>query len=145
MDIHTKSSRSFNMAQIKGRDTKPEILVRKYLFSQGLRYRKNYNKLPGHPDIVLPKYKTVVFVNGCFWHGHHGCKYSKLPQTNTEFWEKKINSNIDRDKEQHHIIKEMGWHVIVVWTCELKGSNAHKRLEKLYLEIISGYKNGVES
>ena len=137
MDNHTKSSRSFNMSQIKGKDTKPEVVVRKYLFSKGLRYRKNYNKLPGHPDIVLPKYKTVVFINGCFWHGHPGCKYAKLPQTNTEFWETKINSNIDRDKAQHRMIEEMGWRVIVVWTCELKGSNTIKRLEQLYSEIIA--------
>ena len=118
---------------------------RKYLFSKGLRYRKNYNKLPGHPDIVLPKYKTVVFINGCFWHGHPECKYAKLPQTNTEFWETKINSNIYRDKAQHRMIEEMGWRVIVVWTCELKGSNTTKRLEQLYSEIIADYKNGAQS
>ncbi|MBR0437542.1 MAG: DNA mismatch endonuclease Vsr [Clostridia bacterium] len=142
MDNHTKFSRSFNMSQIKGKDTKPEVVVRKFLFSKGLRYRKNYNKLPGHPDVVFPKYRTVVFINGCFWHGHQDCKYSRLPHTNKDFWEAKINSNILRDKTQHSMIREMGWQVIVIWTCELKGLNKVKRLEQLYLDIINNSMNG---
>lgn len=142
MDNHTKFSRSFNMSQIKGKDTKPEVVVRKFLFSKGLRYRKNYNKLPGHPDVVFPKYRTVVFINGCFWHGHQDCKYSRLPHTNKDFWEAKINSNILRDKTQHSMIREMGWQVIVIWTCELKGLNKVRRLEQLYLDIINNSMNG---
>ena len=142
MDNHTKFSRSFNMSQIKGKDTKPEVVVRKFLFSKGLRYRKNYNKLPGLPDVVFPKYRTVVFINGCFWHGHQDCKYSRLPHTNKDFWEAKINSNILRDKTQHSMIREMGWQVIVIWTCELKGLNKVKRLEQLYLDIINNSMNG---
>lgn len=130
------------MSQIKGKDTKPEVVVRKFLFSKGLRYRKNYNKLPGHPDVVFPKYRTVVFINGCFWHGHQDCKYSRLPHTNKDFWEAKINSNILRDKTQHSMIREMGWQVIVIWTCELKGLNKVKRLEQLYLDIINNSMNG---
>ena len=100
MDKLTKEQRHRCMASIRGKDTKPEILVRKFLFSRGYRYRLNHPRLPGHPDIVLRKYRTVIFVNGCFWHRHQGCKYFVMPKTNTEFWEKKINRNIERDKEE---------------------------------------------
>ena len=96
-DVKTPEQRSRNMAAIKGKDTKPEIIVRKYLFSRGLRFRVQVRKLPGNPDIVLPKYKTVIFVNGCFWHGHEGCKYFRLPKSNVEFWKEKIERNIARD------------------------------------------------
>ena len=101
-DIKTKESRSYNMSRIAGKDTKPEELVRKYLFSKGFRYRKNVRKLPGTPDLVLPKYRAVIFVNGCFWHGHEGCKYFVWPKSNTEFWRKKIETNISRDKRKNH-------------------------------------------
>lgn len=108
------------MSCIKGKGTKPEEIVRKYLFSQGFRYRKNDKRLPGTPDIVLPKYKTVIFVNGCFWHGHKGCKYFVWPKNNAEFWKNKIESNISRDRKKAETLKDQGWKVIVVWECDLK-------------------------
>ncbi len=120
MDVHSKETRSYNMSRIKSKNTKPEELVRKFLFSKGLRYRKNDKRLPGHPDIVLPKYKTVILVNGCFWHGHEGCKYFVWPKSNEEFWRKKIGSNIERDEKNINMLKQLGWKVLVVWECELK-------------------------
>ena len=114
-DIHTSSQRSFNMSQIRGTDTKPELIVRRYLFRNGFRYRKNVKTLPGKPDIVLPKYKTVIFVNGCFWHKHEGCKYFVWPKSNVEFWKNKIESNVARDKRNYAILKDEGWNVLVVW------------------------------
>ena len=101
MDVHDKQTRSFNMSRIKGKDTKPEEIVRKYLFKQGFRYRKNDKKLPGKPDIVLPKYKTVIFVNGCFWHKHDGCKYFVWPKSNQDFWKEKIENTVERDKKNN--------------------------------------------
>lgn len=136
-DVHTPEQRSYNMSQIKGKNTKPEELVRKYLFSCGFRYRKNDKRLPGSPDIVLPKYKTVIFVNGCFWHGHDGCKYFALPKSNTEFWKNKIEANIARDKKTIAELEKLGWNVIVVWECELKNSSKEITLQKLILKIIS--------
>ena len=107
------------MSRIRSKDTKPEELVRNYLFLQGFRYRKNDKHLPGKPDIVLPKYKAVVFVNGCFWHGHTNCIEYRLPKTNTEFWAEKTNNNILRDQENYKKLQELGWKVIVVWECEI--------------------------
>ena len=123
------------MSQIKGKNTKPEETIRKYLLGRGLRYRKNDKRLPGHPDIVLPKYKTVVLVNGCFWHVHEGCKYFKWPKSNVEFWKNKLTENRRRDVVKIQALKELDWKVIVVWECELKGDNQTTRLNKLYLEI----------
>ena len=120
MDVHDKETRSYNMSCIKGKNTKPEELVRKFLFANGFRYRKNDKRLPGSPDIVLPKYKTVIFVNGCFWHGHEGCKYFVWPKSNKEFWENKIKANIERDNKKINQLVERGWKVITVWECELK-------------------------
>ena len=120
-----------NMAAVKSRGTRPEIVVRHYLWTHGFRYRLNDPRLPGHPDLVLRKYRTCVFVNGCFWHGHDGCKYFRMPKTNTEFWEKKINRNRERDKEEQKKLAEMGWHVIVVWECELKPDKREKALTSL--------------
>lgn len=120
MDVHDKKTRSYNMSRIKGKNTKPEEIVRKYLFFKGFRYRKNDKRLPGTPDIVLPKYKTAIFVNGCFWHGHKNCRYFVIPKTNTDFWLNKINTNIERDKRKQEALKELGWNVVVVWECELK-------------------------
>lgn len=105
------------MAAIKGKDTKPEMIVRKYLFSRGLRFRIHVRKLIGNPDIVLPKYKTVIFVDGCFWHGHEGCKYFRLPKSNAEYWETKIERNIARDIRNEAELKAQGWRVIRVWEC----------------------------
>ena len=135
MDVHTKETRSYNMSRIRNKNTKPEELVRKYLFNCGLRYRKNVNKLPGCPDIVLPKYKTVIFVNGCFWHIHEGCRYFKWPENNKEFWENKLLGNKRRDTIKIQELIKLGWRVIVVWECELKKKNQTERLNKLYLEI----------
>lgn len=124
------------MAAIRGKDTKPEILVRKFLFSKGLRYRLNNRKLPGSPDIVLKKYKTVIFVDGCFWHGHEGCKYFRLPKSNTPFWEAKITRNIERDKETTQALTALGWKVISIWECELRNkSNREAALNKLFNDI----------
>lgn len=108
------------MSRIKGKDTKPEEIVRKYLFSKGFRYRKNDPKLPGKPDIVLPKYRTVIFINGCFWHMHEGCKYFVWPKHNAEFWEKKIRDNAERDKKNYKKLEEQGWKVLTIWECGLK-------------------------
>lgn len=135
----TPEERSRCMASIKGKDTKPEILVRKYLFRRGLRYRVNNKKLPGSPDIVLKKYKTVVFVDGCFWHGHKGCKYYRLPQSNTEFWRKKITGNAARDYVNNIDLQLAGWHVIRVWECQVKTKELREEtLERLYLTIVGG-------
>ena len=141
MDKHSKETRSYNMSQIRSTDSKPEILVRKYLFSKGLRYRKNVKSLPGKPDIVLPKYKTVVFVNGCFWHGHHGCKYFVMPKTNTDYWSSKIYRNIERDQENYSKLEVLGWNVITVWECQLKKAIRENTLEYLYYNIIRNIKD----
>ena len=120
MDVHDKKTRSYNMSRIKGKNTKPEEIVRKYLFSKGFRYRKNDKRLPGTPDIVLPKYKTVIFVNGCFWHGHEGCKHFVWPKDNADFWKMKIESNIMRDVRKNKELVDSGWRVITIWECEIK-------------------------
>ena len=123
------------MSHISGKETKPEILVRKFLFAGGFRFRKNVKDLPGKPDIVLPKYKTVIFIHGCFWHGHI-CKRGTLPTTNVEFWENKIGRNIERDKQNVSELEKQTWKVIVIWQCEIKNIELrNKRLEKLVLEI----------
>ena len=118
-DVHDKVTRSYNMSQIKGKNTKPEILVRKFLFSKGFRYRINDKKLPGKPDIVLPKYKTVIFVNGCFWHGHENCKYFTLPKTRTEWWKEKIEKNKENDVKKHAQLTSLGYNVLIVWECKV--------------------------
>lgn len=135
MDVHDKKTRSYNMSQIKGKNTKPEERVRKYLFAQGFRFRKNDRKLPGTPDIVLSKYKTVIFVNGCFWHGHEGCKYFVWPKSNPDFWKKKIETNISRDLQKIKLLQSQGWRVITIWECELKPANRDARYKKLIEEI----------
>lgn len=137
-DVKTPEERSRNMAAIKGKDTKPEIIVRKYLFSRGLRFRIQVRKLPGTPDLVLPKYKTAIFVNGCFWHGHEGCKYFRLPKSNVEFWKEKIERNIERDKESMQALFDLGWKVVRVWECELRNkANREETLNKIYTSITS--------
>lgn len=123
------------MASIRGKNTKPEILVRKFLFSRGFRYRLNHPRLPGHPDIVLRKYRACIFVNGCFWHGHEGCKYYVVPKTNTDFWVKKINRNKEHDKEVQQQLSSMGWHCITIWECELKTTVREKTLESLVFTL----------
>ena len=126
------------MAAIKGKDTKPEIIVRKYLFSRGLRFRVQVKKLPGTPDIVLPKYKAVVFVNGCFWHGHKDCRYYRLPKSNVEFWKEKIERNVARDTRSETELKALGWRVIRVWECEIKTvAQREEYLKRLYDRIVN--------
>ena len=133
----TKEQRHHCMASIHGRDTKPEMMVRKFLFGRGFRYRLNHPRLPGHPDIVLRKYRSVIFVNGCFWHGHQGCFI--LPKSNTDFWKNKIERNINRDRENIIRLESLGWRVIVVWECEIRKKERRKeRLDEIYLEIVSG-------
>lgn len=119
-DTLTVEKRSWNMSRIKGKDTKIEVLVRKCLFAQGFRYRKNDIRYPGKPDIVLPKYKTVIFVNGCFWHRHLGCKNATIPKSRTAFWLEKLNKNVLNDKKNIDLLTNEGWKVIVVWECELE-------------------------
>lgn len=138
-DVHTKEQRSYNMSRIKGKDTKPEEVVRKYLFSRGLRFRKNDKRYPGHPDLVLPKYHTIVFVHGCFWHRHPGCRYATTPKSNTEFWQKKFDANVRRDRDEQKQLKDMGWKVLIVWECELKKDKRDATLEQLYEDIVSGH------
>ena len=137
-DIKSKEERSRNMAAIKGKDTKPEMIVRKYLFSKGLRFRIHVKKLAGSPDIVLPKYKIVIFVNGCFWHGHDGCKYSRLPKSNDFFWDQKISTNKARDIANEYVLKTLGWKVMHIWECEIKKvKDREKILESIYRKIVS--------
>jgi DNA mismatch endonuclease (patch repair protein) len=129
MDKFSKEKRRDIMSRVRGKNTKPEEVVRKYLFSRGFRYRKNDGRYPGKPDIVLPKYHTVIFVNGCFWHQHQGCKSATLPDTNRDYWKVKLQKNVNRDAVQINQLQEMGWYVIVLWECEL--SNKTKREERL--------------
>lgn len=135
-DTHSKEVRSRNMSHIRSTNSRPEEIVRKYLFSRGLRYRKNVRSLPGTPDIVLKKYRTVVFVNGCFWH-HHDCGRFVWPSTNTEYWRKKIDRNTERDKENYDLLTAQGWQVLIIWECQLKKKVSDKQLQTLYEKIIS--------
>ena len=141
-DVHTPAQRSFNMSRIRNKNTKPEELVRKYLFSQGFRYRKNDTRFPGKPDIVLPKYKTVIFVNGCFWHAHEGCKYFVWPKNNADFWKNKITGNIQRDLHNRQLLTDQGWNIITIWECELKKSALQATLDRLVVTLRSFKQNG---
>lgn len=138
-DVHSKKTRSYNMSQIKGKDTKPEMLVRKFLHANGFRYKLHDKSLPGKPDIVLPKYKTIIEVQGCYWHGHENCKYFILPKSNTEFWENKIDGNIKRDIKNHKKLNELGWQLIILWECELKSTILHKTLNDGLLKTIKEF------
>ena len=139
MDKLTKEQRHHCMASIRGKNTGPEIMVRKFLFSRGFRYRLNHPRLPGHPDIVMRKYRTCIFVNGCFWHGHDNCRYFVLPKTNTEFWKAKIERNRSRDIEEQRKLASMGWHCITVWECQLKPAVRKQTLESLVYTLNSIY------
>jgi DNA mismatch endonuclease, patch repair protein len=130
-DVHDKQTRSYNMSQIKGKDTKPEMLVRRFLHANGFRYRLHVKYLPGKPDIVLPKYKIVIFVHGCFWHGHEHCKYYVIPKTKTDWWLNKINGNIINDGKAIKALKKNGWKIITLWECELKPAKLQDSLSKL--------------
>lgn len=137
VDIYSPEKRSELMSKISGSDTKPEIIVRKYLHSIGFRFKKNDKQLPGKPDIVLPKYNTVIFVHGCFWHGHKDCKASKLPETNKKFWENKISNTIIRDKKNFQVLLSLRWNVIIIWECELESKSVRKERLNLLTSQIS--------
>lgn len=131
MDRLSSHQRHANMAAIHGKDTKPEMVVRRWLWGHGFRYRLNHPRLPGKPDIVMRKYRTCIFVNGCFWHGHEGCRYYTIPKTNTDFWVGKVRRNRERDLKVQHELAAMGWHSITIWECELKPKVREKTLESL--------------
>ena len=133
-DNHSKEVRSKNMSHIRSTNSKPEEIIRKYLFSKGFRYRKNVRTLPGCPDIVLPRYHTVILVNGCFWH-KHDCGRFVWPSSNTEYWIPKINRNVERDRQNHKKLIDMGWKVLIIWECELKKNVREDRLERLIKKI----------
>jgi DNA mismatch endonuclease (patch repair protein) len=121
-DVHSKETRSYNMSRIRSKDTKPEMVVRKFLHKNGFRYRLHVKDMPGKPDIVLPKYKTVIFIHGCFWHGHEGCKYASIPKTRAEWWAEKINRNIQNDANTEVALKVADWNIITIWQCQLKNN-----------------------
>ncbi|MEJ5920895.1 very short patch repair endonuclease [Bifidobacterium thermophilum] len=134
---YERGTRSYTMSHIRGKDTTIEVLVRSYLFGRGLRFRKNDRRYPGHPDVVLPKWHTIVFVNGCFWHAHQGCKVFSRPKSNVEFWSAKLLRNRERDERQHAQLVAAGWRVIVVWECELAKPVRAARLAKLVDQITA--------
>lgn len=138
-DVLTQEQRHLCMSAIKGRDTKPELLVREFLFSRRFRYRLNDSRLPGHPDLVLRKYRSVIFVNGCFWHGHKECKYYVLPKTDVEVCGVRLNSNKLRDKDEQRTLASMGWHCISVWECQLKPKVRQQALEALEYTLCHIY------
>jgi DNA mismatch endonuclease (patch repair protein) len=131
VDIMSKEKRSLLMSRIKAEGTTPELAVRRYLHGQGLRFRLHSNKLPGRPDLILPKYKTVVFVHGCFWHQHEGCPHGHLPKSNQGYWNEKLRKNVERDKANTHLLVSLGWSVEVVWECEI----SEERLDCLVATI----------
>lgn len=139
MDCLTPEQRRRNMSAIKGRDTKPEILLRKLLHSLGYRFRIQRKDLPGRPDIVLPRYKAAIFVNGCFWHRHAGCKLASTPSTNSEFWQKKFAANVERDARNYAALKELGWNVLIIWECEVKEIIRNKSIPGLPAQPSQAY------
>ena len=138
MDNRSQEARSRNMSHIPSKDTKPEELVRKYLFAHGYRYRKNVSSLPGKPDIVLPKYHTVIFVNGCFWHAHEGCKWFVRPKSRKQFWDAKFKYNTERDKKNYALLEQAGWHVIIVWECEIRHGSLNEAMVKVLAQLGTG-------
>ena len=134
-DVHTKEIRSYNMSMIKGKNTKPELIVRKFLHSRGYRYGLHNKNLPGRPDVVLRKYKTVIFVHGCFWHGHKSCKYFVIPKTRTKWWINKIEGNKINDRINKYKLKKMGWSIITIWECQLKSTKLKKTLNNLLIKL----------
>lgn len=134
-DVHDKKTRSYNMSRIKGKDTKPELQVRKFLHAHGYRYKLHDTTLPGKPDLVLPRYKTVIFIHGCFWHGHTNCRYFVVPKTRTDWWLKKINTNRANDAKAVKALKKDGWKIITVWECRLKPAKAAYTLDALLKKL----------
>lgn len=142
MDRLTKEQRSANMARISSRDTKPEVHVRRQLFSRGLRFRKNVAKLPGRPDIVFPRYKAIIQIHGCFWHGHRDCKISRTPKSNIEYWSAKISRNRERDRDAEGRLQQEGWRVKVIWECDLKSIPKEEQAE-FFDSLASWVRNGI--
>ncbi len=136
MDVHNPKTRSYNMSRIRGKNTKPEMLVRKFLHAKGLRYKLHDKTLPGKPDIVLPKYKVIVSVNGCFWHGHEGCRYFVIPKTRTDWWMEKIAKTVQKDNQNIMLLYRSGWTPLVVWECELRTEKQTDTLTHLYYRIL---------
>lgn len=136
IDKHSQHTRSNNMSRVKSKNTQPELLVRRFLFSKGLKYRLYDKNLPGKPDIVLPKYNTIIFIHGCFWHGHENCKLSELPKTRTEFWFTKIQNNKIRDERNINQLKKIGWNVLIIYSCELKKDKRDITLSNVLEKII---------
>lgn len=135
-DVHDTATRSYNMSRIRGKDTKPELLVRKFLHGKGFRYRLHVKELPGKPDIVLHKYKTVIQVHGCFWHKHEECRYFVIPKTRTDWWLNKVNKTVEKDKLNVARLRELGWKVITIWECELKIEKRELTLQHLLNELV---------
>lgn len=140
-DLLTPERRSWNMSRIKNKDTKIEVLVRKYLFSKGFRFRKNDKRYPGKPDVILPKYHVAIFVNGCFWHRHENCKNATMPKSKVAFWKEKFEKNVENDKKNIDKLRSMGWHVITLWECELE-KNFEQRMDNAIKEIKSFLSEG---
>jgi DNA mismatch endonuclease (patch repair protein) len=134
-DVHEPHVRSYNMSRIRSKNSKPELVVRKFLHANGLRFRLHDNKLPGKPDIVLKKYRTVIFVHGCFWHGHEGCRYFVIPKSNTHFWVEKITNNKTRDHLSINALKKNKWKVIELWECQIKSQQREKVLINILKRI----------
>lgn len=131
VDSITPEHRSWNMSRVRSKDTKPEVFIRSMLHALGFRFRKNVKKLPGNPDVVLAKYKTVIFVHGCFWHQHPGCMKSHIPKSNIEFWTQKLGKNVVRDAQHETDLREKGWNIITIWECELKDNQVLDKLQPL--------------
>ena len=134
-DVHDKKTRSYNMSRIRSKNTKPEMLVRKFLHANGFRYRLHVNNLPGRPDIVLPKYKTAILVNGCFWHMHKECKFSLIPSSNKNYWQQKLLRNVEKDEKAIQQLKGLKWQTFVLWECQLKNSQVETTLFNLIKQI----------
>lgn len=130
-DVHNTQARRYNMSQIKNKNTKPELLVRRFLHASGYRYKLHDKKIPGKPDLVFTRLKTAIFINGCFWHGHAGCKYFVVPKTRTDWWMNKITTNVANDQKNLFLLKLLGWKAIVVWECDLKPQNRDMTLKRL--------------
>lgn len=139
-DVHSNETRSYNMSRIKGKDTKPEMMVRKFLHKKGFRFRLHDKKLPGKPDIVLAKYRTVIMVHGCFWHGHEGCKYFVVPKTKAEWWQNKIKNTQRKDSQNYETLNSLKWNLITVWECELKGGKKDETLFQVEQQLCKNLK-----
>lgn len=134
-DVHNKDTRSYNMSRIRSKNTKPEIQVRRFWHFHGFRFRIHVDYLPGKPDIVLPKYKTIVLINGCFWHGHESCTFARIPKSNVDYWNKKLSNNIRKDAQQIQALQKIGWSIVIIWECQLKKAKQLATLEQLIVTI----------